>query len=107
MAHDAHPPLPGPIVRPNLLPLMEALAAVEFPITKDRLMSEVEDLTVMIAGRTVDLRDIIREVHDDAFATEDELATALENIYARPEGASMEGWSQPTARSRAWDILEP
>lgn len=45
---------------------------------------EVRDRTVLLGGQNVDLRDILAQVHDDVFESDDELATALEALLARP-----------------------
>ncbi|HUR68854.1 MAG TPA: hypothetical protein VM370_06365 [Candidatus Thermoplasmatota archaeon] len=82
---DAHPPAPGPVVQPNFLPVMEALGDVTFPIAKSELLEQVEGGTVLFQGRNVDLRDLLKEVHDDFFDSEEELEGALERLYAPSE----------------------
>lgn len=73
-------------MRPNLLPVEEALADVTFPISRKDLLDQVEDgSTALVDGRNVALRDLIHEVHDDFFETEDELLAALETAYAGRE----------------------
>ena len=85
MAHDAHPPTPGPFVQPNFAPVMEAVGTVTFPISKRELLDQVGDDTVLLQGRNVALHDLIKDIHDDHFASESEFLDALENEYTRPE----------------------
>ena len=82
MAQNAHPPTPGPFVQPNFLAVTEALATVTFPISKRELLEQVGDDTVLMEGRNVSLHDLIKDVHDDHFDSEEELLGALENQYA-------------------------
>lgn len=77
----AHPPVPGPTVQPNFLAIMEALASVAFPISKQELLQEIGDATVIFRGRNAELHDIIKDLHDDAFASENEFLDALTDLY--------------------------
>jgi len=77
------PPAPGPVVRPNLAAIEEAVRDVTFPISRRDLVEQIrEDDSVILAGRNVDLRSLVRSIADDFFETEDEFRDALERAYA-------------------------
>lgn len=76
------PPAPGPVVSPNFLMVEEAVGNVTFPISKRELMEMIGDGTVIFNGRNVDLHDIIRDLNDDFFESEDDFREALELQYA-------------------------
>lgn len=79
---DVRPPMPGPIVQPNFLSVEEAVRHVPFPISKKDLLEQIDDeASALLGGRNVDLRDIIKDLRDDFFATEDEFREALEREY--------------------------
>lgn len=85
----SHPPPPGDIVQPDLNAIEEALRDVTFPISKRDLLEQIgEDETIVLGGRNVDLRDLVRDLNDDFFDSEDEFRTVLENaLGARGDGA--------------------
>lgn len=60
---------------------MEGVDVALFPISKRELLEQVGDNTVVFEGRNVALHDIIKDVHDDFFESEEELLEALETIY--------------------------
>lgn len=76
------PPAPGPLVSPNFLAIEEAVANVTFPISKRELMDQMGDGTAIFNGSNVDLHDLIRDLNDDFFESEDEFRVALEMEYA-------------------------
>lgn len=77
-----HPPAPGPVVTPNLAAIEEALRPVTFPISKRDLLDQLSDEdSVVLNGRNVDLRTLVKDLHDDFFETEDEFRSALESEY--------------------------
>jgi len=94
-ASDAHPPMPGPIVQPNLLAVMEAVSSVTFPISKRELIERVGEGTVLFGGRNVDLHDLIKEVHDDYFDNEEELREAIERHWALPDEEAFDVTTTP------------
>lgn len=77
----SHPPTPGPFVRPNFLAVMEAVGSVTFPISKRELIDHVGEGTVLLQGRNVALHDLIKDIHDDHFESEDEFLAAIETEY--------------------------
>lgn len=83
------PPAPGPFVQPNLAAIEEAVRDVTFPISKRELMERIpEDETVVMEGRNVDLRTLVRDLNDDFFESEDEFRARLEDAYGdRADGA--------------------
>ena len=83
------PPAPGPFVQPNLTAIEEAVRDVTFPISKRELMERIdEDETIVIEGRNVELRTLVRDLRDDFFESEDEFRTRLEEAYGdRADGA--------------------
>lgn len=99
---ETHPPMPGPVVQPNFLAVMEAVGDVTFPIAKRELIEQVGDGTVILAGRNVELHELIKDIHDDFFESESEFLAALERHYARTEGAESEGGMLPTGRRGSW-----
>jgi hypothetical protein len=101
-APDAHPPAPGPIVTPNFLAVMEAVGEVTFPISKRELIEQIGDGTVVFLGRNRDLHDIIKDVHDDYFESEEELRSALERHYATSGEGETEGGVLPTGSTESW-----
>lgn len=76
------PPPPGPMVTPNFLMVEEAVGNVTFPISKRELMEQLGDGTTLFNGRNVDLHDLVRDLNDDFFESEDEFRSALEREYA-------------------------
>ena len=80
-APDAHPPVPGPILTPNFLAVMEAVGEVTFPISKRELVDQIDGGTVLFQGRNVDLHEMLKDIHDDFFDNEAELLAALERQY--------------------------
>lgn len=80
-APDAHPPIPGGIVQPNFLTVEEAVGDVTFPISKKDLLEQVGDGTTMLHGRNIDLHDLIKDLHDDFFESEEDFRAALEREY--------------------------
>ena len=102
MAQKAHPPTPGPFVQPNFLAVMEAVGDVAFPISKRELIEQVGDDTVLFQGRNVALHDLIKDIHDDYFDSEDELLAAMETEYARPDEAEADGGVLPAGPQEPW-----
>lgn len=98
---DARPPMPGPIVQPNFLAVMEAVHSVTFPISKRELIEQVGDGTVLFQGRNVDLHELIKDIHDDYFESEEELRDALERSYGAHD-AEAEGGALPTGPRESW-----
>jgi hypothetical protein len=89
MPDKAHPPAPGPIVQPNLAAIESAVRDVTFPISKRDLLDQIgEGETVVIGGRNVDLRTLVRDLPDDFFESEDEFRSELEEqLGERGDGA--------------------
>jgi hypothetical protein len=102
MATDRpHPPVPGPIVEPNLGAIEEAFKEINFPISKkDLLESTAEGATVLVDGKNVDLRDLLLDVHDDFFDSEEELHAALERLYATLEDEAPDQARGPISLAR-------
>ena len=101
----SHPPSPGPTVQPNFAAIMEAVAGVQFPITKAELLREVGEETVIFQGSNVALHDLIKEIHDDAFESDAEFLDALSDIYATThdgQTASTEGGVLPSGPPDSW-----
>lgn len=76
-----HPPSTGGIVAPNFLSVEEAVGNVTFPISKRDLLDQVGDATVLLNGRNVDLHDLVRDLNDDFFESEEAFHDALEIEY--------------------------
>lgn len=77
-----HPPPPGPVVQPNVTAIENALRNITFPISKREMLDEIgEEETIILGGRNVELRTLVRDLNDDFFDTEDEFRTALEVTY--------------------------
>lgn len=77
------PPNPGGFVRPNVTIIEEALRDVTFPISKRELMDRISDgRTVVLNGRNVDLRTLVRDLNDDFFESDQEFREVLEIAYA-------------------------
>lgn len=78
----AHPPAPGPFVEPNVEAIEEAIRAVTFPISKRDMLDQIADEdTVVMNGRNVDLRTLVKDLPDDFFDNEDEFRRAVEETY--------------------------
>lgn len=120
-----HPPAPGPVVSPNFLAVEEALGNVTFPIGKRDLLdilaagdSEMAP-TALLNGRNVELADIVAEMSQDWFETEDDFHSAMEVAFAnREEDPNPEplptgpqsGWQAdvgPGASGGAKEYVEP
>lgn len=102
MAQNARPPTPGPFIQPNYLAVMEAVATVAFPISKRELLDQVGEETVILQGRNVSLHDLIKDVHDDYFDSEDELLGAIEAEYTAAGTDETEGGTLPTGPQDSW-----
>jgi hypothetical protein len=77
-----HPPRPAGFVRPNVGAIEEALRDFTFPISKREMMEQLtEEDTVILEGRNVDLRTLVRDLNDDYFESADEFHEALETTY--------------------------
>lgn len=57
------------------------MSGVTFPISKRELMLEVGEETTIFQGKNASLHDLIRDLADDYFDSEDELHDALEACY--------------------------
>jgi hypothetical protein len=90
------------MVAPNFLMVEEAVGNVTFPISKRELMEMIGDGTVIFNGRNVDLHDIIRDLNDDFFESEDEFRAALEVQYAGILGDDGEPAALPTGPTSTW-----
>lgn len=101
-APDVRPPMPGPFVQPNFLAVMEAVHSIPFPISKRELIDQIGDGTVLFQGRNVDLHELIKDLHDDYFESEEELRDALERDYATPGDAETEGGALPSGPEESW-----
>jgi len=101
---DPPPPTPGPILTPNFLAVEEALGTITFPISRrdllDVLLAEDESPTALLNGRNVDLADLVAELNEDFFDTEDDFRSALETRFARGEEADPE--PLPTGPPSGW-----
>lgn len=89
---SARPPAPGPIVSPNYLSLAEAVGDITFPISKRELVERVGDGTALFQGRNVDLSEVLGDLDDDYFDSEEELQGALERRYGAlddPDGGQL------------------
>lgn len=120
-----HPPAPGPVLTPNFLAVEEALGNVTFPIAKRDLLEMIQagdadaSPTALLNGRNVELADIVAEMSQDWFDTEDDFRAAMERHYANAEAdASPEplpsgpqsSWQAdvgPGASGGARDYIEP
>jgi hypothetical protein len=119
-----HPPAPGPLVTPNFLAIEEALGTVTFPIGKrdllDILGARDEDLvpTALVNGRNVDLADLVAEMDQDWFGSEEDFRNALEARFGIAEDPDPEplptgpqsGWQAdvgPGASGGAEEYVEP
>lgn len=82
MPERSRPPAPGGFVAPNLTAIEDAVRDATFPISKKDLLDQVgaED-SVVVGGRNVDLRTIIRDLPDDYFETEQEFHDRLQDFY--------------------------
>ena len=100
---DVRPPTPGPIVQPNFLSVEEAVGDITFPISKRDLLEQLsDDASAIVAGRNVDLHEMIKDLHDDFFHSEDEFREALERQYVTtPEDLDTPG-ALPTAPGETW-----
>lgn len=101
---DPRPPVPGPIVQPNFLSVEEAVGDITFPISKKDLLDQLtEDASALVAGRNMDLHEMIKDLHDDFFDSEDEFREALEREYAGRlhEDADTPG-VLPTGPAESW-----
>lgn len=80
-----HPPPPGPVVTPNFLAIEEAFGTITFPISKRDLLHTLldgdESPTALLQGRNVDLADVVAELSEDYFETEDDFRAALESAF--------------------------
>lgn len=98
-----HPPVPGGIVTPNFLGVMEALSTITFPISKRDLLEQVGEGTVILRGRNVALHDLVKDLHDDFFESEDELRTVLEQeMGLAPEDVAETEGVLPTGPRDSW-----
>ncbi|GEM_PF-6048351 len=81
-----HPPVPGPLVMPNFLAVEEALGDVTFPIAKRDLLDIIgagdEAPTALLGGRNVDLADLVAELSEDYFESEEDFRAAMERRFA-------------------------
>lgn len=69
-------------MQPNLVAIEDALRDVTFPIGKRELMDQLDDeRTVIVGGRNVDLRTLVRDLPDDYFESEEEFRGLLEDAY--------------------------
>ena len=84
-----HPPVPGPVVQPNLTAIEDMMRDITFPISRRDLIEQIsEEDTVILQGRNVELRSLVRQLHDDFFETEDEFRSELETALGeRADGA--------------------
>ena len=103
MAQNARPPIPGPFVQPNYLAVMEALSTVTFPISKRELLEQVGEDTVILQGRNISLHDLIKDVHDDYFDSEEELRGAIESEYTAPGTDETEGGALHRGPKESWE----
>lgn len=103
MAQNARPPTPGPFVQPNYLAVMEAVTTVAFPISKRELLDQLGDETVILQGRNVSLHDLIKDVHDDYFDSEEELLGAIESEYTAPGTDETEGGALHRTPKESWE----
>lgn len=99
----AHPPKPGRFTQPNFLGIEQALSHVTFPITKKDLLLEVDGKTALIAGQNHDLRDLVKDLHDDAFDNEEELHIALERYFKDAFNADLGDEDAPAQSRAAWN----
>lgn len=77
-----HPPAPGPFVEPNLEAIEEAIRAITFPISKRDMLDQIADEdTVVLNGRNLDLRTLVKDIPDDFFDDENEFRRAVEQTY--------------------------
>lgn len=83
-----HPPAPGGFVAPNVNLIEEAVRDVTFPISKRELIERIdEDRTVILNGRNVDLRTLVRDLNDDFFESDQEFRDVLLHAYSDLERA--------------------
>lgn len=94
--------MPGRFTRPNFLGIEEAVASVTFPIGKKDLMTEVDGKTVLVQGENRDLRELVRDLNDDFFDSEEEFHVALENHFHDAFDAEFVDENAPVQASAAW-----
>lgn len=99
----ADPPAPRRFAQPSFLAIEEALRNVPFPISKAELVAELEDETVLVAGENRDLAQIIRDLHDDFFDTEEEVHLALERSFRAAFDGEVGEETAPPAPGAAWN----
>ena len=103
MADRPHPPVPGRFAEPNFLAIEQALGDVTFPIDKKDLLLEVDGKTVLVNGQNLDLRELIKDLHDDYFDSMDEMHVALERAFKEDFDTEMGDENQPTQARAAWN----
>lgn len=82
MSKGNHPPAPGGFVQPNVSAIENALRDITFPISKRDMMDQInEEDTIVLGGRNIDLRTLVRDLNDDYFDSEDEFREALETSF--------------------------
>ncbi len=100
------PPAPGPLMQPHHAAVEEAVQDVTFPISKRELMQQVADKTALVNGRNVDMRELVRDLNDDFFESEDEFREALDTVLDLEDPSDM--LSERPARKSASgrDVVE-
>jgi hypothetical protein len=83
---ESHPPAPGPFVEPNLEAIVRAVDRFTFPMSKRDMLDRIdENETVLLNGRNVELRTLVRDLNDDFFEDEDEFRGALRTQFLDSE----------------------
>lgn len=92
---EGHPPAPGPLVEPNVNAIENALRDITFPISKRDMLDQIEEGdTIVLGGRNVELRTLVRDLNDDFFESEDEFREELQDKLAH-EADSAESLDLP------------
>lgn len=97
------PPTPGRFTEPNFLAIEEAVARATFPISKIELMREVDGATVLVNGSNRDLRELVKDLHDDHFDNIEEFHAALEAAFSDEFDTEVGDEAAPAQQASAWN----
>lgn len=85
---DGHrgPPAPGPLIDPNIEAIVRAVDRFTFPMSKREMLERLDDSeTVIVNGRNVEVRTLVRDLNDDYFEDEGEFREAVRLQYLDAE----------------------
>ncbi|MFC7132821.1 MULTISPECIES: DUF5789 family protein [Salinibaculum] len=63
--------------------LETVLSGVEFPATREKLVSEWEDVTLVLADGEENLGNVLAESSDDVFESKNDVSTEVMNLLPR------------------------